>query len=76
MAVGPAAGLALADRLSGDPALRDYALLPGARADLLAKLERWDEARAEFLCAASLTRNAPQRALLLGRAEECVRARR
>src|SRR5438093_142369 len=53
MASGPAAGLALADALAGEPALRAYHLLPAVRGDLLAKLERFDEAHAEFERAAS-----------------------
>ena len=68
MASGPAAGLALADALAGEPALRAYHLLPSVRGDLLAKLGRFEEARAEFERAAALTRNARERELLLGRA--------
>ncbi|MGN4066227.1 RNA polymerase sigma factor [Burkholderia gladioli] len=68
MAAGPAAGLALVDALAGDPALARYPWLPGVRADLLARLERHDEARAEWLRAADLTRNARERELLLARA--------
>src|SRR5213075_2894291 len=56
MAEGPAAGLALLDALGAEPSLRGYHLLPSARADLLAKLGRFDEARAELERAASLTR--------------------
>ncbi|WP_406515305.1 RNA polymerase sigma factor [Streptomyces sp. NBC_00873] len=70
MAEGPEAGLALVDALAGDPALRAYHLLPSVRGDLLARLGRTDEARAEFLRAAGLTRNARERALLLARAEK------
>ncbi|MCA0375701.1 MAG: sigma-70 family RNA polymerase sigma factor [Gemmatimonadetes bacterium] len=73
MAYGAAAGLAAVDALMADAhdgaALRDYHLLPSVRGDLLAKLGRGDEARAEFLRAARLTRNARERAVLLGRAE-------
>jgi RNA polymerase sigma factor (sigma-70 family) len=69
MAFGPSVGLALADPLRDVPALRDYHLLPSVRGDLLAKLGRDDEARAEFERAASLTRNGRERALLLARAE-------
>ena len=58
MASGPAAGLALIDALSGEPALRRYHLLPSARADLLAKLGRREEAREEFERAAAMTDNA------------------
>ncbi|WP_326792671.1 RNA polymerase sigma factor [Streptomyces sp. NBC_00841] len=70
MAQGPEAGLALVDALAGDPALRAYHLLPSVRGDLLARLGRTDEARAEFRRAADLTRNARERALLLARAEK------
>jgi RNA polymerase sigma-70 factor (ECF subfamily) len=66
MAEGPAAGLAIADRL--DDALGDYYLLPSVRGDLLAKLGRIAEARAEFERAAELTGNARERVLLRGRA--------
>ncbi|HZR10217.1 MAG TPA: RNA polymerase sigma factor [Myxococcales bacterium] len=68
MAFGPAAGLELVDALSSDPAMKGYHLLPSVRGDLLAKLERHDEARAEFERAASLTRNQRERKLLLDRA--------
>ncbi|MEZ3177457.1 sigma-70 family RNA polymerase sigma factor [Streptomyces pimonensis] len=68
MAEGPAAALPLADALTGVPALRDYHLLPSVRGDLLARLGRTEEARAEFRRAASLTRNARERELLLRRA--------
>lgn len=70
MAEGPEAGLALVDALAGDPALAAYHLLPSVRGDLLARLGRADEARAEFVRAAGLTRNARERALLLARAEK------
>ena len=69
MAEGPAAGLELVDALVADPALRDYHLLPSVRGDLLERLGRREEARAEFERAASLTRNAPERRLLRERAE-------
>jgi RNA polymerase sigma factor (sigma-70 family) len=72
MASGPAAGLALADRLAGEPALDAYHLLPSVRGDLLEKLGRRGEARAEFERAASLTRNERERKLLLDRAGRCV----
>ena len=72
MARGPAAGLELIDALAAEPALRDYHLLPSARADLLAKLGRWAEARAELERAAALTRNARQREQLLSKAAECA----
>ena len=68
MAFGPAAGLALVDTLTAEPSLKAYHLLPGVRGDLLAKLGRLDEARTEFERAASLTRNARERQLLLDRA--------
>jgi predicted RNA polymerase sigma factor len=72
MAYGPQAGLALVDELRLDPSLKNYHLLPSVRGDLLAKLERWDEARAEFEAAAALTRNARERTLLLERARQLV----
>jgi RNA polymerase sigma-70 factor, ECF subfamily len=68
MAFGPQAGLALVDELRSDPSLKNYHLLPSVRGNLLARLERWDEARAEFEAAAALTRNARERTLLLERA--------
>jgi RNA polymerase sigma factor (sigma-70 family) len=68
MAFGPQAGLALVDELTVDPSLKNYHLLPSVRGDFLAKLERWDEARAEFEAAAALTRNGRERVLLLERA--------
>jgi predicted RNA polymerase sigma factor len=71
MAYGPAAGLALADALVAEPAFRNYHLLPSVRGDMLARLGRRDEARAEFERAAGLTRNERERELLLGRAREC-----
>ncbi|MDO5711500.1 MAG: RNA polymerase subunit sigma-24, partial [Micrococcales bacterium] len=67
MAEGPAAGLAVADTLLGVAALRNYHLLPSVRADLLAKLGRCHEARAEFERAAGLTSNEAERAHLLAR---------
>src|SRR5438477_1957292 len=72
MAFGPAAGLELVDTLTAEPAMESYHLLPSVRADLLAKLGRTDEARAEFERAASLTRNLRERDLLLGRAAACA----
>ncbi|MES2019549.1 MAG: sigma-70 family RNA polymerase sigma factor [Pseudomonadota bacterium] len=71
MAYGPAAGLALADRLNGEAALQHYHLLPSVRGDLLAKLGRHAEARAEFERAAALTNNLRERTLLLARAQAC-----
>jgi predicted RNA polymerase sigma factor len=68
MAFGPAAGLELVDALASEPVLKSYHLLPAVRGDLLEKLGRVDEARAEFERAASLTRNARERALLMERA--------
>ena len=60
--------------LTSEPSLKGYHLLPSVRGDLLAKLGRFDEARAEFERAASLTRNARERQVLLGRAAECASA--
>jgi RNA polymerase sigma factor (sigma-70 family) len=71
MAFGPAAGLGLVDALAADPRLRDYHWLPSVRGDLLEKLGRFAEARAEFGRAAALTKNGRERALLLGRAAAC-----
>ncbi|MFF7076697.1 RNA polymerase sigma factor [Streptomyces lavendulae] len=68
MAEGPAAALPLVDALAGEPALRSYHLLPSVRGDLLERLGRGPEARAEFERAAALTRNARERDLLLARA--------
>jgi len=64
-------GLELVDALVDEPALRSYHLLPGVRGDLLAKLGRPDEARAELERAASLAQNARERELLLARARGC-----
>jgi RNA polymerase sigma factor (sigma-70 family) len=69
MASGPAAGLELVDALADEGSLREYHLLPSVRGDLLARLGRLEEAREEFRRAASLTRNARERELLLRRAE-------
>jgi RNA polymerase sigma factor (sigma-70 family) len=68
MAFGPAAGLEIVDELTTEPSLQNYHLLPAVRGDLLVKLGRFDEARAEFERAASLTRNSRERTLLLERA--------
>jgi RNA polymerase sigma-70 factor, ECF subfamily len=68
MAEGPAAGLEIVDKLRSEPALKSYHLLPAVRADLLGKLGRLEEAKEEFERAASLTRNARERDLLLRRA--------
>src|SRR5713101_5500919 len=73
MAFGPAAGLEIADSLLPEPALANYHLLPTVRGDFLAKLGRFEEARGEFERAASLTRNARERGLLLARAAACAR---
>jgi len=72
MASGPAAGLALVDELAAAGSLDSYHLLPAVRGDFLAKLQRYDEARTELERAASLTRNARERELLLERAAACV----
>ncbi|MFL5435550.1 MAG: RNA polymerase sigma factor, partial [Myxococcales bacterium] len=72
MAFGPAAGLAIVDTLTSEPSLARYHLLPSVRGDLLMKLGRFEEARAEFDRAASLTKNARERKLLLERAAECA----
>ena len=72
MALGPAAGLELVDKLTADPFLKSYHLLPSVRGDLLAKLGRSDEARDEFERAATLTRNGRERDLLLRRAADCA----
>ncbi len=74
MAFGPAAGLELVDALVADGALAAYHLLPAVRGDLLAKLGRTDEARAEFERAAALTRNDRERDVLLARARDASRA--
>ena len=68
MASGPAAGLAIADRLQSEKSMARYHLLPAVRGDFLAKLGRNEEARAEFLRAAELTQNAREREMLLERA--------
>ena len=75
MAFGPAAGLDLVDALVQEPALKAYHLLPAVRGELLRKLGRSEEARAEFERAASLTQNVVERKLLLRRAAECTAER-
>jgi len=75
MAFGPAAGLELVEDLAEEPALKGYHLLPSVRGDLLFKLGRLEEARAEFERAASLTRNTRERELLLARADACAGSR-
>src|SRR5207244_1811061 len=72
MAFGPDAGLDLVDALVGEPSLKSYHLLPAVRGDLLKKLGRAEEARAEFERAASLTENLAERKLLTRRAAECA----
>jgi len=73
MLFGPEAGLAVVDALTAEPALKTYHLLPSVRGDLLRKLGRLDEARAEFERAAALTQNERERKLLRDRAAACVR---
>jgi predicted RNA polymerase sigma factor len=73
MASGPAEGLLAVDALASEPALSRYHLLPSVRGDLLRKLGRVDEARAEFERAASLTHNERERTLLLERARNISR---
>ncbi len=75
MAFGPAAGLVLVDALVPEPSLQAYHLLPAVRGDLLRKLGRSEEARAEFERAASLTENVRERELLQRRAAECAAER-
>lgn len=70
MAEGPGPALEIVDGLAAAPALRDYHLLPSVRGDLLRRLGRTQEARAEFVRAAGPARNERERALLLARAEE------
>jgi RNA polymerase sigma factor (sigma-70 family) len=72
MLFGPEAGLNVVDALTADPALKTYHLLPSVRGDLLRKLGRFDEARAEFERAAALTQNERERRLLLDRAVACT----
>jgi RNA polymerase sigma factor (sigma-70 family) len=74
MAYGPEAGLAIVDGLAGDPALARYHLLPSVRADLLARLGRYDEARSEAARAVELTQNAREKAMLLDRVAAWARA--
>jgi len=72
MAFGPTTGLELVDALTAEPSLETYHLLPSVRGDLLKRLGRLDEARAEFERAATLTRNARERHLLMERAKACM----
>jgi len=74
MAFGPAAGLELIDTLTSAPSLKAYHLLPSVRGDFLFKLGRFAEAQQEFARAASLTRNARERELLLDRARRCAQS--
>jgi predicted RNA polymerase sigma factor len=74
MAEGPEAGLRLVDALAAEPSLRDYHLLPSARADLLVRLGRLEEAQVEFERAAAMTQNVRHRERLLERAAECGRS--
>ncbi|MGC1998846.1 MAG: hypothetical protein WA658_03255, partial [Candidatus Acidiferrales bacterium] len=74
MAFGPQAGLDLVDALSAEPSLRAYHLLPSVRGDFLVKLDRFAEAQAEFARAATLTKNARERELLLDRARSSAEA--
>jgi RNA polymerase sigma factor (sigma-70 family) len=74
MAFGPEAGLEIVDSLMDEPSLKSYHLLPSVRGDFLFKLGRLDEARVEFERAATLTRNARERALLMERVAACARA--
>ncbi|SMC71253.1 RNA polymerase sigma factor [Kibdelosporangium aridum] len=73
MAFGPDVGLQLVDMIVDEPSLKNYHLLPSVRGDLLAKLGRYEEAKAEFDRAASLTGNERERALLQDRAAACAR---
>jgi predicted RNA polymerase sigma factor len=75
MAEGAAAGLALIDALTADPALKSYHLLPSVRGDFLFKLSRYPEAQSEFQRAATLTRNTREREFLLARAQACSAAK-
>ena len=72
MAYGPAGGLEIVDALAGRAGAARYHLLPSVRGDLLAKLGRLDEARAEFERAAALTRNERERAVFRARADACL----
>jgi RNA polymerase sigma factor (sigma-70 family) len=76
MARGPAAGLEIVDALTSEPTLANYHLLPSVRGDFLRKLGRFEEARVELERAASLTRNARERELLLERARASAESAR
>ncbi|HET6320963.1 MAG TPA: RNA polymerase sigma factor [Hyphomicrobium sp.] len=73
MHMGPEAGLRVVDALASEPMLKTYHLLPSVRGDLLVKLGRHVEARAEFERAAALTQNTQEQALLLKRASDCAK---
>ena len=73
-ALGPAAGLAIADALVDEPTLKSYHLLPSVRGDLLHKLGRFGEAAGEFERAAAMTRNEREKTVLLARAAESATA--
>jgi predicted RNA polymerase sigma factor len=75
MAFGPQYGLDITDRLAAEPALAGYHHLPSVRGDLLARLGRRAEAAAEFRRAASMTKNIPERTVLLQRAADCAASR-
>jgi RNA polymerase sigma-70 factor, ECF subfamily len=72
MAFGPEEGLEIADKLASEPALKNYHFLPSVRAELMQRLGRYPEARAEYKRAAAMTRNARERQMLLVKAEECA----
>lgn len=75
MAFGPAAGLELIDKLTSEPTLKAYHLLPSVRGGFLFELGRFAEAQAEFERAATLTQNIRERELLLERAQKCAAAK-
>jgi predicted RNA polymerase sigma factor len=75
MAFGPEAGLEIVDTLLNETSLKNYHLLPSVRGDLLAKMERYNEACEEFKRAASLTRNTREREILLERAAAMTRGK-
>jgi predicted RNA polymerase sigma factor len=72
MTSGPADALGIVDTLAAEPALATYHHLPSVRGDLLARLGRYREADSEFRRAAALTRNMPERTVLLRRAADCA----
>lgn len=73
MLMGSQAGLEIVDALAREPSLRRYYLVPAVRGDLLAKLERWEEAKREFERAAAMTQNEKERAVMMRRASRCGR---